>query len=536
MNQPTICQNIFEVCESTACPMTIAEPRGGDLEVVFVNSAAAELLGYAAEKLLTYREADPEGGPFDSDGRPLSPAESPLWRAWQSAAPQHWLLRFRAPDGARWFEGECRPVVLGQGVAYLVSTFRELSLAEAASCTASSAINGVYLHGPDGRIIYASPDVERVLGYNASEAVGRSLVEFLYPGDREQVLRLMERLTMEPSRTVSARVRVRHKNGTWRTLEGSATNMLSHSSVGAIMGRYRDVTAHTDRQPPRISFRAAIEQAREAVCFLGLDNRLTYVNQRLCRLLDYSSQELLQLTFFDLVKEAPYGRPIVPPNRDGWQRELRLARRDGKTLWGLCSINPMIDESDHRTGMVVMISDISRRKQAENRLTRKALYDQLTTLPNRGLLEDRGGEAIRRAKRHGGDVTVAVLDLDGFKSVNDTLGHSFGDELLREFAARLRRCVRGSDTVARTGGDEFALLLPDCGGGSAVAKKVLQGLREPFVLDGQPYSLGCSIGLASYPEHALDFAELLHGADLAMYRAKRHRLGWTTFHASQDAA
>jgi diguanylate cyclase (GGDEF)-like protein len=174
-------------------------------------------------------------------------------------------------------------------------------------------------------------------------------------------------------------------------------------------------------------------------------------------------------------------------------------------------------------GLVAIVRDISERKLAESRLAHLAQHDALTGLPNRSLISDRLSMMIAQARRRGGTVVVAFIDLDGFKLVNDGLGHSAGDELLRVVAKRMSTCLRAGDTVGRFGGDEFVLVLSDPDDGNATAA-VLERVRETVV---QPVSLGeqevrvsCSIGVAIYPHDGGDVESLLMHADTAMYQAK----------------
>jgi diguanylate cyclase (GGDEF)-like protein len=164
----------------------------------------------------------------------------------------------------------------------------------------------------------------------------------------------------------------------------------------------------------------------------------------------------------------------------------------------------------------------------------QALHDALTGLPNRPLLEDRVGQAIRRAQRSSGGLTLMFVDLDRFKNVNDTLGHVAGDELIRLVGARLLGCVREADTLARMGGDEFVLLLPDTGELSeagVVAEKLIRALREPFTVAGHALHVSCSIGIAIWPRHGVTFGELLQHADAAMYEAKASGRGAFAVHS-----
>ena len=173
----------------------------------------------------------------------------------------------------------------------------------------------------------------------------------------------------------------------------------------------------------------------------------------------------------------------------------------------------------------------------QRRIKRQALTDALTGLPNRTLLHDRTGQAIRQADRELVPAALLLIDLDRFKEVNDTLGHHYGDQLLIQVGQRLRPALRQVDTVARLGGDEFAVLLPRIEtreGAVTVARKLQGTLEEPFPLDGLTVDVEASIGVALYPDHASDSEELLQRADIAMYTAKETHAGFVVFDTKQD--
>jgi diguanylate cyclase (GGDEF)-like protein len=171
------------------------------------------------------------------------------------------------------------------------------------------------------------------------------------------------------------------------------------------------------------------------------------------------------------------------------------------------------------------------------RTERQALHDGLTGLPNRTLLHDRTDQAIRQADRELVPAALALIDLDRFKEVNDTLGHHYGDQLLVQVGHRLQATLRAVDTVARLGGDEFAVLLPrieTAEGAVTVARKLQATLQAPFLLEGLSLDVEASIGLALYPEHGNDPEELLQHADIAMYVAKDTHAGFVLFDPTQD--
>jgi diguanylate cyclase (GGDEF)-like protein len=167
-----------------------------------------------------------------------------------------------------------------------------------------------------------------------------------------------------------------------------------------------------------------------------------------------------------------------------------------------------------------------------------ATHDTLTDLPNRALLRDRTEQAITASRRNGSHVALLLLDLDRFKEINDTLGHRYGDTLLKQVGPRLREHLRDTDTVARLGGDEFVVLLPDLRSGIVaveVAEKLVEVLQQPFLIDGAAVDVGCSVGVAVTPDHGEDFDLLLQHTDVAMYVAKKDSLGVVSYAPDLDS-
>lgn len=171
----------------------------------------------------------------------------------------------------------------------------------------------------------------------------------------------------------------------------------------------------------------------------------------------------------------------------------------------------------------LFLDDRARALQAADQALQLALYDALTGLPNRKLLDERLGQAMAKARRHQGRIALLFIDLDRFKPINDNYGHAYGDLLLKEVALRLQSCMRESDTASRLGGDEFVALLSEVEGENAarvVAEKVLGRLVEPYEVAGHTFDISASIGVALYPQHGTDSKSLVRSADLAMYEAK----------------
>jgi diguanylate cyclase (GGDEF)-like protein/PAS domain S-box-containing protein len=210
---------------------------------------------------------------------------------------------------------------------------------------------------------------------------------------------------------------------------------------------------------------------------------------------------------------------------DFYENEHRIRLGDGRWLWLLTRGSVVEHAPDARPlRMVGTHTDLSERKRYEEQIWHQAHYDALTGLPNRVLLHDRLRQAMSQSQRLERRVALLYLDLDGFKRINDTLGHAAGDEVIREMGSRLQGLLRESDTLARLGGDEFIALLLNVNAGhevEPVAAKILKTLAEPYVLgDGESFRASASIGVALYPEDGADPDLLLRNADTAMYRAK----------------
>ncbi|WP_051340956.1 diguanylate cyclase domain-containing protein [Azospirillum halopraeferens] len=234
-----------------------------------------------------------------------------------------------------------------------------------------------------------------------------------------------------------------------------------------------------------------------------------------------------------LLESRDGGGPDDAGGSDGWRRaadgevweaEIWSRRPDGHRYCAWVRVHPVRIGGAPVEHYVVQINDITARKDTETELARRATHDHLTGLPNRFLLNDRVDQAIRTSLRDGTGCAVLFIDLDGFKPVNDTLGHAAGDRVLTVVARRLVDLVRASDTVARLGGDEFAILLPGCAGvqeAASVADKVLASLALAIRLEDGEVRISASVGIACYPVDGRDGATLIEAADAAMYRAKR---------------
>jgi diguanylate cyclase (GGDEF)-like protein len=240
---------------------------------------------------------------------------------------------------------------------------------------------------------------------------------------------------------------------------------------------------------------------------------------------------------------------MIANEENSLRMQHRFLSRDGGVLWVDASASLVRDSEGHKSFAIVMIQDVTQRKQAEAALRsqaalneHQALHDALTGLANRTLFRNRIEQMVKTRRRTDGRAAVLVLDLDGFKEINDSLGHAAGDDLLVELGQRLKSAVRSSDTVARLGGDEFGMLLPQTSVPDDVLRmveRIQAAIEAPITLQGLSLSLEASIGIALYPDDGDDVETLLRCADAAMYDAKEQKSGWAFYDSSrvrQDTA
>ena len=276
-----------------------------------------------------------------------------------------------------------------------------------------------------------------------------------------------------------------------------------------------------------IGFRPFVEKAVVGLCLIQ-DGRFRYVNPRLAAIVGYSTEELLALeSVLDLVAEEN-----PPGTRESLRKRLEEEpQTDPFTFTAVRGTGERIDVEAHaaatelegRPAVLGTLFDITERKRAEERLARQALRDPLTNLSNRALFMERLRHEIADARRQHRRLAVVYVDLDRFRFINDTWGRNVADTLLQSLGLRLRRRVREVDTVARVGGDEFVILMPDIRHTenlSVIAQKVLTAVARPVQIDGRTLEVTASIGIACYPEDGDDPEVLLRNADNAMYRAK----------------
>ena len=275
-------------------------------------------------------------------------------------------------------------------------------------------------------------------------------------------------------------------------------------------------------------FRRAFDDSRVGMAVVTTSGRFQRVNRALSELTGYPQDDLLGKTFGEITHPDDIDasldalHDLIEGERYGYRTEKRYIHADGHVVWVSLNVSPIYEGDGAPSYLIAQIEDISDRKESEERLTRQALHDSLTGLPNRTLFSDRVRMAsARRAVR---SFAIVYLDLDGFKLVNDTLGHAAGDQVLIEVGRRLERLLRAGDTLARLGGDEFALLCEEVSEEEvkAIADRVIEAMAKSIDVQGRAITQAASVGIALYSADGkpAEPDQMLGEADLAMYRAK----------------
>jgi diguanylate cyclase (GGDEF)-like protein/PAS domain S-box-containing protein len=313
----------------------------------------------------------------------------------------------------------------------------------------------------------------------------------------------------------------------------------------ACLGTVQDVTAYKRVEESLYLYAHVFENSGEATLITDSANRIVAVNRAFTRLTGYTSEESLGRNpkFLSSGKTKPetYREMWAALEKEGyWQGELWDRHKSGAVYPKWVAISALRDKDGKVAHYVGSFNDISQRKADEERIRFLAHHDALTGLANRHSFEGRFEQALRAAERERRRLAVLFIDLDRFKTINDTLGHPVGDRLLQLVARRLQSCVRASDIVARFGGDEFVIALTDIVAptdAAAVAEKILQLLAAPFGIADQELYVAASIGIGTYPADGTDGTTLIKNADTALFSAKDGGRGhFRFFTASMNAA
>ena len=372
--------------------------------------------------------------------------------------------------------------------------------------------------------------LESVLGYRPEDVIGLPLAHFADAPSAQAFDDEFFRLS-EHGGQLEVKGVFLHRNGYPVHLAVSAIALHDdEAQFAGASGTAVDVSeikaAETLLRQALAEQHAILNSATVGIAIVG-NGRIVRTNTELERIFGYSTGRVEGLPIETLcaIDDHPEWLATVEDTvteRGVYDHDVICGRPDGTRFWCRLAVRKF-DQAGAAGGTIWVVQDISDRKEKEQAIEHAALHDALTGLPNRALLSDRLEQAIRHSSRASSRFGVLFLDLDRFKIVNDTIGHDGGDELLRTVAARLRNRVRATDTVARQGGDEFIIMLPDIRASEdldRIAQHLLAEIERPISIRGNDYVVTGSIGISIYPDHGSDAPSLLKNADAAMYRAK----------------
>ena len=508
---------------------------------MFVNEAWVGLAGISAQDAYAGRSA------IHPDDRDRVRAE---WRDASEAGRSYAAeFRFLRPDGeVRWVatRGTALRDVQGDVTGYMGSVLDITDRRAAERRTelvVSRIAEAVSVLGSDGRRLHANDAAQAILGDLLGPADEASLMELGWElvDDHGQPV-ANDALPAEITRTTGIEIddRVlgfRGKSGERRWLRISTRRLSEEGPPFAVVTSFSDVTAERE-DSARLAeaqrrFQLAFDHAPIGVNVVSLEGKLLQVNRALCEIIGYSEQEMLATTFQELSSENDLGedveqlRRLVSGEIPAYQMEKRYRHKNGSEVWALVSVSLVRDEDDKPLHFIGQILDVTDRRRLERELRHQAEHDNLTGLHNRRAFNGELARELTRERRYGGESCLLMIDLDGFKEINDTIGHGAGDDVLRAVAGTISERIRDTDVAARLGGDEFAVLLPstDRQGGEILAIDLVQAIRELRVPVGatEPAAVTASVGVACSSElpEGRDEDALLVASDLAMYNAKR---------------
>lgn len=395
---------------------------------------------------------------------------------------------------------------------------------------------GVVVHAPDTAIVLSNPRAAELLGLVKSDMTGKLVSDdawhFLESDGTPMALErfpVNQILASNKSLTdiTLGIVRPNSDETTWVLVNG-APIYKQNGDLAEIIISFVDITSLRKTEAELLRTAAVFANTAEGAVITDLEGNIVDINTAYSRITGYTRDDvigenprLLQSGRHDYAFYQNMWRSLKEIG--SWAGEIWNRRKDGSVYPELLTINVLTDQGGEQVGYVGVFSDITQLKQSEERLAHIAHHDPLTNLPNRLLLNDRLSQGLKNAVRGNSMLAVIFLDIDHFKAINDSLGHSFGDKLLQEIAKRLAGAIRENDTVARISGDEFVIMLEDIHQFNDVvitAQKIQSVFSSQFMIDGEAIRITASMGISLYPENGNTATTLISNADAALYQAK----------------
>lgn len=386
----------------------------------------------------------------------------------------------------------------------------------------------------EGKISYINPKgLELVRAASLSQVIGKPVYDFIHADDREVILERIQRAEQKLEQAETKLERFITVDGTEIVADASNVPIILQNKQSVLVS-VRDVTnqrrAEKAMQESEERFRIIAENSVDIIKVINPQGIITYASPAVEYILGYPVRDFIGTSFLEFVHLEDVERlekqfQSMLETKEKMETEARRIHQDGHSLWLHSNVVPIVN-SEHEVEKVIVISrDTTDNKRKEEKLSKLAYYDVLTGLPNRRLFEDRFAQAAYTTDRTGKLTALMVLDCDRFKSINDTLGHDVGDEVIKEIAKRVRLAIRKTDTLSRLGGDEFTIVLPEVGSEREVveiAERILQSIRVPLPVQGHTLNITTSIGISFYPKDGGDYEEVFKAADNSLYQAKEN--------------
>ena len=510
-----------------------------DLRTTFVNQSLLDMLGYSAEEMIGRRIDD---FLFSEDIADLQ-QQMALRKSGENSRYER---RGRCKDGSmRWFMVSARAELDEQGrftgSFAMLSDITEIHQAREALAERESFLQqifdtssaGIFLVDSQGIIIHANRRMADLFHTKVGQLVGSEYVSHVHPRERQVARQRMQALLGSEVDSVDLERRYWRADGSsfWGHLSGRRFADAQGQQRG-LLGVLTDITdRHASEEELRIA--ASTFQIQDGILVTDPAGVILRVNQAFSDTTGYSTEEaigktpaMLRSSRHDTAFFREMWADLLQNGK--WQGELWNRRKNGEEYPEWLTITAVRDADQRVTHYVGAFHDITERKAAEDEIRNLAFYDPLTRLPNRRLLMDRLQQGMAATARNGQYGALIFIDLDNFKTLNDTLGHDLGDQLLLAVARRLQSCVRVGDTVARLGGDEFIVMLPGLHSSAQQAATLVENIGEKIIGElNPPFNLGKhevrstpSLGITLFHAHEASTDELLKRADMAMYQAK----------------
>ncbi len=464
--------------------------------------------------------------------------------------------RFYFPDKKRWFSFSLAPVTTGNNQFSMVQTSTDVTdqvvaseKLEASEQLLKTVINAtpdwIFIKDRKFRYLFVNEGYARALNLRPEDFYGKTDIEMgfskelVYGNESRGIrgFRADDQMVIQGKTLTNPYDPATFSDGSYHIFDTYKTPLYDSSGkVYALLGIAREVTERQELETKLHQAATVYDSTTEGIMITDAQVRIIAVNKAFSKITGYSEDEVIGKTP-NYISSGEHNCEFYQKlwndlkNKGHWQGELINRHHDGHlyTEWKIISV---VKNADGRvTNYVATFSDITDLKISQEEMKRMAQHDQLTGLPNRTLLSEELEQAISRARRSQKTsqetrVAIMFLDLDNFKQINDTLGHSFGDKVLKEVAQKFKACIREEDILSRQGGDEFLVILEklkDAKEAAIVAQKLINSLQQPFLISGHEFYIGVSIGISIFPDDGQEPEVLIKNADTAMYQSKNNR-------------